>query len=140
MQSTLTRIVFYSSILLSVCGCILSKETLMNCDAFKQGEFYKTRYTTDKNHVPKVTWYINRTDSIEIITRGQPFMDTAVYKIRWLTKCKYYRLEGISYRRDGVESSLGTRDCEILRATKEYSIVRESGRRDVDTIWKSRSF
>lgn len=126
--------------------CTVQKPTAAECTAFKGGQFTKTRYTTQANHVPKVTWYIQRTDSVETATRAKPFMDTAVYKITWLAGCRY-RLEGLSYQpavsielTDGVDTISRKQrfsrinDYKIVKVTNEYAVVTYSDGRD--TIWK----
>src|SRR5215217_5081195 len=113
--------------------CTIQKPTASDCATFKAGQFARTRYTTKANHVPKVTWYIDRTDSLEVVTREQPFLDTAVYKITW-PRCRY-RLEGLSYQSGGRKQEFSTsEDFKIVRVTKDYAVVNSSEWRD--TLWK----
>ena len=90
-------------------------------------------------HWKKLTYFITRSDSLEIVTSTHFPEDTAINKITWTGACEYksFRLnpkidlDSFLVR----ENPTGTHHT-IVKATEDYFIVKNLGRKD--TIWKVR--
>ena len=90
-------------------------------------------------HWTKLTYFISRNDSLEIVTSTHFPKDTAINKITWTGACEY-KLLRLNPKID-LDSFLirqnpnGTSHI-IVNATEDYFIVKNFGRKD--TIKKVR--
>jgi hypothetical protein len=123
-----------------ISGCASTKPTKKACEEFRNGRFIFNMYNeSDLGHWKKLTYFISRNDTIEIVTSMHFPEDTSIFKISWTGDCEYKSLR-INPKLN-IDSFLiqkkptGTRH-KIVIATDEYYIVSNNSRKD--TIWKAK--
>lgn len=132
VKTALLFVVFYS--------CVATKPSLQTCSGFRTGRYIFSIYNeSGVGHWKKITYFINRADTLEIVTSNHFPQDTLIYKITWTGACEYKSF--LLNPKLGLDSFLirqyptGT-SHRIVKMTDEYFLVKNSGRED--TLWKAR--
>jgi hypothetical protein len=131
---------FNSTIALSLsfcfAGCISIKSS-DNCERLRTGKFIQYMYNSSgMGHWTKITLFIERNDSIQVVTQEYPFRDTQIFRIKWLDRCKYNLLwtnPQTSFDSAYAKASPNGTTYRIIKQTSNYVLVR--WRNQVDTIW-----
>ena len=90
-------------------------------------------------HWQKLTYFITRSDTLELVTSGHFPNDTAMYRITWTGTCEYKSLRlnpKIDLDSFLVQQHPTGTSHKIMKITDEYFIVKNNDRKD--TIWKAR--
>lgn len=84
-----------------------------------------------------MTLYIERNDSLEIVTREYPFRDTMISRITWIDPCRYNLvwINPKTYFDSFILKVSPQRINTIKQVTANYVLVA-SGHK-FDTLWKA---
>ena len=132
IRTALLILVFYS--------CGVTKPLPQDCSGFRTGRFILNIYNeSGMGHWNKLTYYVTRADTLEIVTSTHFTQDTSIYRITWTGPCEYkslllnpkIELDSILLQQNPTGTS-----HKIVKATDDYFIVKNYGRKD--TIWKAR--
>lgn len=119
-------------------SCVSTKPTAGDCAGCKTGHFTYDMYDNSGiGHWPKMTLFVERNDSLEIITRNYPIQDTVISRITWLSDCKYnlQRLFPVSHF-DSLYVKLRPKGntYTIKKVTANYILTKQD--RKADTLWR----
>lgn len=127
-------------LILIFCSCTVTKPQSEKCSEFRSGRYIFNMYNkSGLGHWTKLTYFINRSDTLELVTSAHFPNDTSIYRITWTAGCEYKSLR-LNPKSD-LDSFLirqeptGT-NHKVVKATDDYFILKNHGRKD--TIWKAR--
>jgi len=121
-------------------SCAVTKPSPPTCSEFRTGRYIFNMYNeSGLGHWKKLTYFITRNDTLELVTSIHFPQDTSIYQITWAGDCEYKSvrlnpkldLDSFFIRQYPTGTS-----HKIVKATDDYLIVKSNGRKD--TIWKAR--
>jgi hypothetical protein len=140
-QSVIMRNLIRTALLtFTLHSCAATKPLPQMCSEFRNGRYFYNMYNeSGLGHWKKLTYFITRSDTSEVVTSTHFPEDTSIYKITWTGACEYKSLR-LNPKLD-LDSFLIRQDPtginhKIVKATDEYFIMKNNGRKD--TIWKAR--
>lgn len=121
-------------------GCTATKPSPKACSEFRTGSYTFNIYNeSGLGHWKKLTYFITRSDTLELVTSTHFPEDTSIYRITWTNACEYKSLR-LNPKLD-LDSFILRQEPtgtihKIVKASDEYFLLKNNGRKD--TIWKAR--
>lgn len=131
LRTILLSLTFYS--------CKVIKPSSEKCSEFRSGRYIFNLYNeSGLGHWTKLTYFIIRNDSSELVTSTHFPQDTSIYRVTWIGDCEYKTL--LLNPKISLDSFLVNKhplgiNNTITKATNKYFIIKNDGNTR-DTIWK----